>query len=65
MSKLIVSLSSATCDNNPMPTSLIKGCPDVMLPIIPRTVNLSLECGVFPSDLKSARAGPLHKKAHS
>ena len=63
VSKLIVSLSSATCDNDPMPTSLVKECLDVMLPTITRIVNLSLECGVFPSDLKFARVGPLLKKS--
>ena len=62
MSKLIISLSSATCDNDPMPTFLVKECLDVILPTITRIVNLSLEYGEFPSALKSARVGPLLKK---
>jgi len=59
VSKLIVSLSSATCDNDPIPTSLVKECLDAMLPTVTRIVNLSLECGVFPLALKFARVGPL------
>ena len=62
VSKLIVSLSSATCDYDPVPTSLVKECLNVMLPTITRIMNLWLECGVFPSDLKSARVGSILKK---
>ena len=62
VSKLIVSFSSATCDNDTMPTFLVKECLDVILPTITRIVNLSLVCGIFPSALKSARVGQLHKK---
>ncbi len=62
VSKLINSLSSASCDSDPISTSLVKHCIDVMLSTITRIVNLSLECGVFPSALKSARVGPLLKK---
>ena len=62
VSKLIMSLSSATCDNDPMPSFLVKECLDVILQNITRIVNLSLERGEFPSALKSARVGPLLRK---
>ena len=53
----MVSLSSATCYNDSIHTSLVRECLDVMLPTITRTVNFSLDCGVFSSALKSARVG--------
>ena len=63
MSKLVVSLSSATCDNDPIPSFVVKECLNVMLPTITRTVNLSVKWGVFPLSLKSAKVGPLLKKS--
>ena len=62
VSKLVVSLSSETCDNDRMSTFLVKECLEVILPTIIRIVNLSLVYSEFPSALKSARVGPLPKK---
>ena len=58
----MLSLSSEACDNDPIPTFLVKECLDLMLPIITRIVNLSLEWGKLPFAVKSARVGSLLKK---
>ena len=63
MSKLNVSLSSATSDNDSILTIPVKECLDVVLPTITRTVNSSWEWGKFPLALKSARVSPLLKKS--
>ena len=63
VSKLVVSLSSATCYNDPIPTFLGKDCLNMMLPTITRIINLSLEWDKFPLALKSARISPLLKKS--
>ena len=63
VSKLIVSLSNASCDNGPIPTSLVREHLDMMLPTITRIVNSSLDCGVFRLALKSATVCPLLNKS--
>ena len=45
-----------------MPTSLVVGCADVLLPVIKSMVNSSLSSGYFPSDWKQALITPLLKK---
>ena len=63
VSKLVISFFSATCDNDPITTFLVKECFNVMLPTVTRIVNLSLQLGKFPLALKSERVGPLLKKS--
>jgi len=46
-----------------MPTSLVVGCLDVLLPVIRRVVNSSLFSGYFPGEWKEAFVNPLLKKA--
>ena len=48
---------------DPMPTSLVVGCLDVLLPVITRIVNSSLSSGYFPAEWKEALVSPLLKKA--
>ena len=48
---------------DPMPTSLVVGCLDVLLPVITRIVNSSLSSGYFPAVWKEAFVCPLLKKA--
>ena len=37
-----------------MPTPLVVGSLDVLLPVLTRMINLSLESGVFPENWKQA-----------
>ena len=47
---------------DPIPTLLVKGCLDTLLPIICRIVNLSLQTSCVPDNLKHAIVNPLIKK---
>lgn len=49
-----------SCD--PLPAFLLKGCLDLLLPVIYRTVNTSLEQGVVTEYMKEALLRPLLKK---
>ena len=60
--KLISSSSKKSCTLGPMPTSLVMDCINVLLPIITRMINLSLESGLFADDWKCALVLPLLKK---
>jgi hypothetical protein len=60
--KLIMSTKSTTCDQDPIPTTLLKSCIDSLVPAITKIVNLSLECSSMPPDLKTATVLPLLKK---
>ena len=39
-------------------------CIDLLCPVLVKIINLSLESGIFPSGMKSARVRPLIKKAN-
>ena len=60
---LIQKSAKKSCLTDPMPTSLVVGCHDVLLPIITRIVNSSLSSGYFPGEWKEALVNPLLKKA--
>ena len=60
--KLIQAAPSKSCQLDPIPTSLLKECLDVLLPSITKIVNLCLSEGVFPDDFKTAFVKPLLKK---
>ena len=62
VSKLINSSTKKSCTLDPMPTSLVIDCIDVLLPIITKMINLSLESGLFADDWKCALVLPLLKK---
>ena len=62
INKLISSSPKKSCILDPMPTSLVMECMDVLLPIITKMVNLSLESGRCADDWKSAVVLPLLKK---
>ena len=49
-------------DLDPIPTSLVKDCIDILITTITSIINLSLTEGSFPSHLKSAHVSPLLKK---
>ena len=54
--------SPEKASRTPMATSLAVGCLDVLLPVIPRIVNLSLSCGHFSDEWKEALVTPILKK---
>ena len=59
---LITKGSKKSCPLDPMPTQLVLGCLDNLLPVLTRIINLSLELGEFPTDWKEALIFPLLKK---
>ena len=59
---LIQTSAKKSCLTDPMPTSLVVGCLDVLLPVIRRTVNSSLFLAYFPGEWKEALVNPLLKK---
>ena len=58
-----ITLATALLVMDPMPTSLVVGCLDVLLAGITRIVNLSLSSGYFLAEWKEALVCPLLKKA--
>ena len=60
--KIIMSSSSKSCELDPIPTSLLKECIDVLSPIITNLINLSIETCHVPSSFKIASVSPLLKK---
>ena len=60
--KLILTSPTKTCALDPIPTSLLKSCVDVLLTPITNIVNLSLKSGVFPDTLKLSHITPLIRK---
>ena len=59
---IISSSSNASCQLDPIPTSLLKKSVDVLAPIITRMVNSSLVSGCVPDNWKIALVLPLIKK---
>ena len=52
------------CDLDPIPTSLLKKCSSVLVPVITNIVNLSFSSGTFPDNFKNSVIKPLLKKAN-
>lgn len=63
LSKVIMAASSSTCELDPIPTWLLKLCLPDILPSLTEIVNLSLQNGYVPEQLKRAIVRPLLKKA--
>ena len=61
MKVIIESMPPKTCDLDPLPTSILKKCIDLLLPAIHHIVNLSLSLGSFCDVLKKASVTPLIK----
>ena len=59
---LVRASSKKSCGLDPIPTKLLLDCLDVLLPIITKMINYSLENGDFPSAWKNALVLPLLKK---
>ena len=60
--KLAAILVSKSCGLDPLPSSIIKQCIDLLLPTITNIVNLPLRDGFMPTCLKSAVLSPLLKQ---
>ena len=60
--ELAAKVLSKSCVLDPLPSSIIKQCTDLLLPTITNIVNLSLHEGCMPTCLKSAVLSPLLKK---
>lgn len=61
--RLVLSSPSKSCDLDPIPTTLLKDCIDILVTPITSIVNLSLLEGVFPACFKTAHVSPLLKKS--
>ena len=55
-------LLKKTCRMDPMPTTLVIGCIDVLLLVLTNIINLLLESVTFADDWKCALVNPLLKK---
>ena len=60
---LISKSSKKSCSLDPMPTSLVLKCQDILLPMITRMINLSLQSGVFCDEWKQALVQSQLKKS--
>jgi hypothetical protein len=58
----ITKSNGKTSSLDPMPTSIVVQCQDVLLPVLTRMINMSLDSGVFPDKWKVADVRPLLKK---
>src|SRR6218665_3018848 len=59
---LIHASQNKQCDLDPIPTSLLKECADLLVPTINNIINLSLSTGTFPMQFKDSVIKPLLKK---
>ena len=59
--KILKSSPSKSC-LDPIPTSLVKECADILITPITKMVNYSIKEGSFPNCFKMAHVTPLHKK---
>ena len=59
---LILSSSSKSCDLDPIPTSVMKNCLDILKTPITDIINSSMETSTFPQNFKEAHVRPLLKK---
>ena len=64
LSKIANNIIMKSCILDPLPPTLLKQHFYLLLPIILKIVNLSLESGHFPSSLNTAVLSPLLKKAN-
>ena len=64
LSNIANNIIMKSCILDPPPATLLKQQFDLLLPIILKIVNLSLDSSYFPSSLKTAVLSPLLKKAN-
>ncbi|CAB3996663.1 RNA-directed DNA polymerase from transposon X-element [Paramuricea clavata] len=61
---LITKSNGKTSSLDPMATSIVIQCQDILLPVLTRMINMSLDSGVFPPEWKVADVCPLLKKSN-
>ena len=54
--------SSKSCDLDPIPTSVLKNCLDILITPITDIINISMETSTFLQNFKEAHVRPLLKK---
>ena len=62
--KLILSSSSKSCDLDPIPTSVLKNCLDILITSITDIINISMETSTFTPNFKEAHVRPLLEKSY-
>ena len=60
---IIMNLAKKSSALDPIPTPLLVKCIDVLLPVITKMINISLDSGYFPSAWREALVLPTLKKA--
>ena len=61
--QIISNSSKKSCSLDPIPTHLLVDCLDVLLPVITRMINLTLQSGCFHKNWKLAKVHPSLKKS--
>ena len=59
---LIANMSNKFCSLDPIPSFLLKKCADELTPVLLHIVNMSIEQGDFPAEMKNAVVKPTLKK---
>ena len=62
--KLVLNAPNKTCDNDPIPTKIVKDCINELLPTISSMVNLLLSSGHIPDNWKEGLVRPKLKKVN-
>ncbi len=60
--KLVTESKTTSCELDPLPTHLLKQHIDIILHVLTKMINMSLQTGVFPEEWKMALVIPLIKK---
>ena len=63
--KIINASKSTSCSLGALPTTLLKKCLSVLLPVITQMINVSLSSGQFPRSFSHALVKPLLKKPNA
>ena len=58
----ISTIGRKSCELDPVPASVLRGCENILLPILTNIINLSLQSGYMPAQLKQAMVKPKLKK---
>ena len=59
---LVNSSHLKTCSLDPLPASIMKDCMDVLLPVLTKMINISIDTATVPVQLKEAIIRPNLKK---
>jgi len=62
--RFIMKAPSKHCSLDPVPSSIVKQCSDILAPAIAAIANQSFKCGEFPDSCKHAIVKPLLKKSN-